>query len=104
MIRVMHDRTVSDHGPSHPCNAGAQHVGVSSTRQALFAPSAKRRAMFGESHEGRRGGGGKGAQRVSGSQIDGVYLKVHFLRHLSAPPFAFLASYSAPHHGGWWGK
>ena len=38
--------------PSHPYNAGTEHVGFSPTRQALLAPSAKRREVFGESHEG----------------------------------------------------
>ena len=32
-------------------NAGTEHVGLSLTRQTLFAPSAKRR-VFGESHGG----------------------------------------------------
>ena len=41
-----------DHGPSHLYNAGTEHVGYSPTRQTLLAPSAKRREMFGESHEG----------------------------------------------------
>ena len=35
-----------------PCNAGTEHVGFSPTRQALLASSAKRREVFGESHEG----------------------------------------------------
>ena len=30
-----------DHGPSHPCNAGTEHIGFSPTRQTLLAPSAK---------------------------------------------------------------
>ena len=38
--------------PSHLCNAGTEHVGFSPTRQTLRAPSAKRREVFGESHEG----------------------------------------------------
>ena len=41
-----------DHRPSHPYHAGKEHVGISPTRQTLLAPSAKRRAVFGESHEG----------------------------------------------------
>ena len=42
-----------DHRPSHPYNAGTEHVGFSPTRQTLLAPSAKRREVFGESHEER---------------------------------------------------
>ena len=42
-----------DHRPSHPYYAGTEHVGFSPTRQTLLAPSAKRREVFGESHEGR---------------------------------------------------
>ena len=38
--------------PSHPYNAGTEHVGFSPTRQTLLAPSAKRREVFGESREG----------------------------------------------------
>ena len=38
--------------PSHPYNGGTEHVGFPPTRQALLAPSAKRREVFGESHEG----------------------------------------------------
>ena len=41
-----------DHSPSHPCNAGTEHVGISPTRQTLLAPSVKCREVFGESHEG----------------------------------------------------
>ena len=41
-----------DHRPSHPYNAGTEHVGFSPTRQTLPAPSAKRREVIGESHEG----------------------------------------------------
>ena len=35
-----------------PYNVRAKHVGFSSTRQALSAPSAKPREVFGESHDG----------------------------------------------------
>ena len=38
--------------PSHPYNGGTEHVGFSPTRQALLAPSAKRREVFDRSHEG----------------------------------------------------
>ena len=40
--------------PSHTYtyNARTEHVGFSPTRQALLAPSAKRREVFAESHEG----------------------------------------------------
>ena len=41
-----------DHRPSYPYYAGTGHVGFSSTRQTLLAPSAKCREVFGESHEG----------------------------------------------------
>ena len=43
-----------DNRPSHPCYAGTEYVGFSPTRQTLLAPSeaAKRREVFGESHEG----------------------------------------------------
>ena len=40
------------HTPSHPYNAGTEHVGVSPTRQTSLAPSTKRGEVFGESHEG----------------------------------------------------
>ena len=36
----------------HPYDAGTEHVGFSPTRQALLAPSPKRREVLGESHEG----------------------------------------------------
>ena len=52
---IMHDRShMTIHGPSHPYNAGTEHVGFYPTRQtslAPLAPSAKCRAVFGESHE-----------------------------------------------------
>ena len=38
--------------PSHSYYAGTEHVGFSPTRQALPAPSARRREVLGESHEG----------------------------------------------------
>ena len=47
---VMHDRSRMIR-PSHPHNAGTENVGFSPTRQALLAPSSKRREVFGESHE-----------------------------------------------------
>ena len=37
----MHGRSRMTIRPSHPCNAGTEHVGFSPTRQALLAPSAK---------------------------------------------------------------
>ena len=40
-----------DHRPLHPYYAGTEHGGFSPTRQTLLAPSAKRREVFGESHE-----------------------------------------------------
>ena len=52
-VRACHASPQShDHSPSHPYNAGTEHVGLSPTRQTFLAPSAKRREMFGESHEG----------------------------------------------------
>ena len=41
-----------DHRPSHPSNAGTEHVGFSPTRQALLVPSAGRHGVFGEPHQG----------------------------------------------------
>ena len=54
--------------PSHSHDAGTEHVQFLSTRRTLLASSAKRREVFGESHElhlttdcsrgeGRSGGG-----------------------------------------------
>ena len=40
-----------DHRPSHSYYAGTEHVGFSPTTQTFLAPSAKRREVFGESHE-----------------------------------------------------
>ena len=43
VLDIMHDRSrICDHRPSHPYNAGTDHVRFSTTRQALHAPSAKR--------------------------------------------------------------
>ena len=36
---------VVGHRPSHPSNAGTEHVGFSPTRQTLLPPSAKRREV-----------------------------------------------------------
>ena len=44
----MHGRSRMTIDPRIP----AEHVGFSPTRQILLAPSAKRREVFGESHEG----------------------------------------------------
>ena len=50
---VMHGRSRKPiHRPSHPYNVGTEQVGFSPTRQALHAPSAKRREVLGGSHEG----------------------------------------------------
>ena len=38
--------------PSHPYNAGTEHVGFSLTRQTLLEPSAKRREVFASRMEG----------------------------------------------------
>ena len=48
---VTHGRSLYDHRPSHPYNVGTEHVGCSSTRQTLPAPSAKPRDVLDESHE-----------------------------------------------------
>ena len=52
VLDIMHGRSRHRHRLSHPCNAVTEHVGFSPTRKALLAPSAKRREVFGESHEG----------------------------------------------------
>ena len=41
-----------DYRSSHPYYAGTEHVGFSPTRQTLLAPSAKRREVFDELHDG----------------------------------------------------
>ena len=54
VLTIMHGRSrMYDRRPWHPYNAGTEQVGFSPTRQALLAPSARRREVFGESHEGR---------------------------------------------------
>ena len=50
--QFVHGRNRMTIRPSHLYYAGAEHVGFSRTRQTLPAPSAKRREVFGESHEG----------------------------------------------------
>ena len=47
----VHGRSRMAPRSSHLYYAGAEHVGFSPTRQTLLAPSAKRREVFGESHE-----------------------------------------------------
>ena len=51
VLGIMHGRSRMNIDPriSLLCRDG--HVGFSSTRQTLFAPSVKRREMLGESHE-----------------------------------------------------
>ena len=44
-------RTPKYSRPSHPRNAGTEHVEVSLTRQTSLAPSTNRREVFGESHD-----------------------------------------------------
>ena len=46
--QYMHSRSLD----SHSCNIGTEHVGLSQTRQTSHAPSAKRREVFSEWHEG----------------------------------------------------
>ncbi|CAN0122714.1 unnamed protein product [Laminaria digitata] len=55
VLIIMHGRSrMTIYRPSHPYNAGTEHVGgFSPIRQASLAPSAKRREVFGDSHEGR---------------------------------------------------
>ena len=49
---MLHGRSrMYDHTPSHPDNAGTEHVGFSPTMQTLLAPRATRREVSGESHE-----------------------------------------------------
>ena len=45
---LMHSRSRMTiwYRPSHPDNAGTEHVGFSPTRQTLLAPGAKRREEF----------------------------------------------------------
>ena len=38
---IMHDRSRYDHAPSHPYNAGTEHVGFSPTGQTLRAPGSR---------------------------------------------------------------
>ena len=49
---IMHGRSPQDRRPLCPHNVGMEHVGFSPTRQTSHAPSAKRREVLGESHEG----------------------------------------------------
>ena len=48
----MNSRSRMTIDPRIPTNAGMEHVGFSPTRQISRAPSAKRREVLGESHEG----------------------------------------------------
>ena len=41
-----------DHRPSHPYNAGTEHVRFPPTTQTLLASRAKRREVLDDSHEG----------------------------------------------------
>ena len=52
VLDLMHGHKSWGHRPSHTYNAGTEHVGFSPTRKALLVPSAKRREVGGESHEG----------------------------------------------------
>ena len=53
VLDIMHGRSRMTIDPCIPTyHAGTEHVGFSPTRQALFAPSEKRREVSGESHEG----------------------------------------------------
>ena len=49
---MMHGRSRRAMEPSHPYNAGTEHVGFSPTREKSLAPSANSREVFGESNEG----------------------------------------------------
>ena len=46
---------VHDHRPSHPYNAGMEHVGFTPTRQTSLAPSATRREVYGKFSPGEGG-------------------------------------------------
>ena len=48
----MQGRSRIGHRPSHAYRAGTEHVAFLPTMQTLLAPSAKRREVLGESHEG----------------------------------------------------
>ena len=53
VLIIMHGRSRMTIDSLHPYKAGTEHVGFSPTRKADIAiNSAKRREMFGESHEG----------------------------------------------------
>ena len=54
VLDLMHGRgrMTINRKPSRPYNAGTEHARFSPTRQPLLAPSAKRREVSGESHEG----------------------------------------------------
>ena len=52
-LDIMHGRSRMTIDPLHPYNAGTEHVGFSSTRQTLLAPSAKRCEVFSELHGGQ---------------------------------------------------
>ena len=52
VLGFMHGHSRMTVDPRIPTNAGTEHVGFSPNRQTLLAPSAKRREMSGESHEG----------------------------------------------------
>ena len=60
-----------DHRPLHPSNAGTEPVGFLPTRLTLFASSAIRREVFGESHEGLEGGMGVIASCTVGKRYIG---------------------------------
>ena len=47
-----------NHSPSHPYNAWMESVRFSQTRQSTHEPSAKRREVFGDPHEGLEAEGG----------------------------------------------
>ena len=49
--QFVHGRSRMTINPRIFTNAGRERVGFSPTRQTLLAPSAKRREVFGESHE-----------------------------------------------------
>ena len=51
VVSIMHGLSLSDHRTSHAYDSGTERVGYLPTRQALLKRRAKRREVFGESHE-----------------------------------------------------
>ena len=73
----MHCRSPGDHRPSHPYNGWAGPVRLSSARQTLLAPSAKRHEatsrMKGELHATDGGGSTPGEFNYQNANISSMY-------------------------------